>query len=67
MASNFKPFVPRTNISYQLGIQLNRKALLHNLTLSEFNNRKCSRCKMLEPVLIDNLCDHCIKDIFLTD
>ena len=64
---NAKPFVPRTNITYQLGVQLNRKALLNNLTLSEFNNRKCKRCKMPEPILTDGLCDLCIKDIFLED
>lgn len=63
-----RTYSPREAILvYQLGVQLNRKALLKNLKLSEFNNRRCKHCGMLEPSLTDGLCDLCIKDIFLTD
>jgi len=65
--SGGKVFVPRTNITYQLGVQLNRKALLNNLTLSEFNNRRCKHCGMLEPSLTDGWCDKCIINEFNTD
>ena len=52
---------------YKLGSQLNRNALLKNLKLSEFNNRRCKKCGMLEPSLTDGWCDHCIANEFLTD
>ena len=58
---NSKPFVPKESIIvYQLGVQLNRKALLKNLKLSEFNNRRCKNCKMLEPTLTNGWCNACI-------
>jgi hypothetical protein len=67
MVSNSRPFVPRGNVSYGLGIQLNRKALLNNLTLSEFNNRRCKHCGMIEPSLTEGWCDKCIVNEFNTD